>query len=134
MKDNNPVQGARPQHTIDAMRNGYLESKKREREDKLKNGITYVQYARYARYDAYVKLQGTYDSDISEIDHIFSVKDCWDNCIPLELVSNDGNLQVISRLKNRIKHSNSNVSLDEFLKNVGVQRLSKSQLNWKKVE
>lgn len=32
------------------------------------------------------------------------------------------------------KCDSSDISLQEFLNNVGVQRLSKSQLSWKKVE
>ena len=134
MKENNPVKGRRPDYILQAMREGYIKAKKEARKSLLETGITYKQYTQYARYDAYVKLIGTYDSSIEEIDHIFSIKDCWDNNIPLELVSHDNNLQILSKSENKKKATNSSITLDEFLNRVGVQGLSKSQTNCKKEE
>jgi len=134
MKNNNPVRGPRPKYVMDAMMKGYKEAKRKDREEKLRTGITYEEYARYARYDSYVKLEGKYNPKTHEIDHIFSIKDCWDNHIPLNLVSHDNNLQILTIKENKLKRDSSDISLQEFLNNVGVQRLSKSQLSWKKVE
>jgi hypothetical protein len=134
MRNNNPVRGPRPKYVMDAMMKGYKEAKRKAREEKLRTGITYEEYARYARYDSYVKLEGKYNPRTHEIDHIFSIKDCWDNHVPLELVSHDNNLQILTIEENKLKHGSSDITLDEFLNNVGVQRLSKSQLSWKKVE
>lgn len=134
MKENNPVQGSRPEYIITAMMQGYIDAKKKERAEKLRSGITFKQYAKYARYDSYVLLKGKYDPKTHSIDHIFTIKDCWDNKVPLELVSHPNNLQIIPKLDNWKKFSKSDISFEQFLTNVGVQRLSKSQLSWKKVE
>lgn len=134
MIENNPVVGSRPQYILDAMMNGYIEKSKLNRENKMKNGITFKEYASYSRYDAYVKLKGSYDSKHYSIDHIFTIKDCWDNKVPLELVSHDNNLQILTNSDNKSKASSSEISFNDFLKLIGVQRLSKSQLNWKRVE
>lgn len=133
----NPTKGKpRNKEVLKKMIDGYVKMRQDKRAEKLKTGITYNEYCRYARYDSYVKL---IPPDGFEIDHMFSLKDCWDNNVPLELVSHEKNLQFLTPEDNRKKSSKSSITLDEFKQLVGVQRLSKSQLDdlfssWKKVE
>lgn len=93
--------------------------------------LTFRQYSRYARHYAYSYI---YDFDVKglNIDHIFSVKDGYINKIPITLISHKNNLRLITKLENSIKNSKSLITLDEFYKNVGVQRLSKPTLNEEK--
>ena len=102
--------------------------------EKYKNGITFKQYAKMCR--------GIIPRDIKnktikfelEVDHIFSIKDCWNNKIFPYYASDIRNLRLISSEENKKKGSKSLLNLESFLLTIGVQRLSKAQFNWKRVE
>lgn len=98
------------------------------------NGITYEEYAKICRYIVPREMQTKNKWKELEIDHVFSIKDCWINKIHPRYVSHTSNLRIISSSENKAKGDKSLVSLDGFLSMVGVQRLSKAQFNWKRVE
>lgn len=124
MKANNPVpkNSKRGRESMlpafEARRNTFLKKL-------LQPNLSYKQYAKHARHIAYTyyKNNGLYDAS-KEIDHIYSVKDGYDNNVPILLISHPNNLRQISQAENRGKQSNSLVTLEEFYIGVGVQRLS----------
>ena len=101
---------------------------------KFKDGITYKQYSKICRNTTPTEMKKKVVKFETEIDHIFSVKDCWENKIHPNFVNHERNLRIISSEENRLKGQNSLYDLETFLSKVGVQRLSKAQFNWKQVE
>ena len=102
--------------------------------EKFKHGITYQQYSKICRQCIPKDIKSKTIKFEIEADHIFSVKDCWDNKIHPYYASSEKNLRLVKAEVNKAKGSNSLCTLDEFLSMVGVQRLSKAQFNWKQVE
>lgn len=101
----------------------------------FKNGMTYEQYAKSCRQIIPREFKEKTTKFITEVDHIFSIKDCWDNGIHPRYASNINNLRIVSANENKLKGKKSLITLNEFLSIVGVQRLSKAQFKyWKQVE
>lgn len=103
-------------------------------DNRFSDGITFKQYSKICRYIVPKDIQDQAKFGEWEVDHLFSVRDCWENKIHPRYASDRGNLRVIPAYKNREKSSSSSVTLSEFMSMVGVQRLSKAQFNWKRVE
>lgn len=101
---------------------------------KFKNGITYQQYCRICRGRAYSDMDRKSKKNKMEIDHIFSLKDCWENKIHPKYASHKNNLRLIPSKENLSKGKKSLIDLEEFLSIIGGQRLSKAQFDWKRVE
>lgn len=101
---------------------------------KFKDGITYQQYCKISRNRAYSNMNKESKRDKTHIDHIFSLKDCWENKIHPKYASHTNNLRIIDLKENLSKGKNSLITLEEFLSIIGGQRLSKAQFNWKRVE
>ncbi len=131
----NPTKGRK--RTASEMR-GISESSKLKAElywdHKFKDGITFQQYAKVCRSIIPKEFKDKAKWQEQEVDHVFSIKDCWKNKIYPRYTSNPNNLRIVSTEENKSKSSKSEISLDEFLSAVGVQRLSKAQFNWKRVE
>jgi hypothetical protein len=75
--------------------------------------VSYKTYSKAARHVAYC----VYDQEVPsgcEIDHIFSVKDGFDNKVPVMVISRPGNLRIVSMLENKEKASKSLISFEEF--------------------
>lgn len=101
----------------------------------FKNGMTFEKYAKICRQIIPKELKERTIKSKVEVDHIFSIKECWKNGIHPRYASDINNLRVISSAENKSKSSNSLVTLEEFLSMVGVQRLSKAQFKyWERVE
>jgi len=49
------------------------------------------------------------------IDHVFSVRDCFINCIPVWMAANPSNLELIPAKQNLQKNRKSNFTLNEFV-------------------
>lgn len=93
------------------------------------SSIPYWKYAKLSRAYAYSHI---FNKDIDggyHIDHIFSIKHGYENKIPITLISHINNLRIIPKHDNYVKGCKSLISLQEFYELVGVQRLSKTQLN-----
>ena len=101
---------------------------------KYKEGITYNQYAKICRACMPKNVKEQVKSIDYEIDHIFSLKDCWKYKIHPYYASCEKNLQILTQKQNKEKGSKSPYGINEFMSIVGVQRLSKAQFDWKQVE
>ena len=101
---------------------------------KFKNGITYQQYCRICRGRAYSNMNRKSEKNKMDIDHIFYLKDCWENKIHPKYASHKNNLRLIPSKENLSKGKKSLIGLEEFLSIIGGQRLSKAQFDWKRVE
>jgi len=113
MKENNPVPiGAkRPLYVIKAMHEG----RKRKVNSVRRNISTFKQYSKIARNIAYSFYKGKKGiPDGFEIDHIFSIKDGWENNIPVEVISHPKNLRLVTPQENRAKGANSLITLEQF--------------------
>ncbi len=133
--DMNPTKGRkRNSNEMIGIAKANREKAEKEWNEKFKDGITYQQYCKICRHRAYTNMNKQSVKHKTDIDHIFSLKDCWENKIHPKYASDKNNLRIISSTENLEKGSNSLISLEEFLSMVGGQRLSKAQFNWKRVE
>lgn len=133
--ESNPTKGRK--RTAKEMEGVIIANKKRAElywDDKFKDGITYNQYAKICRGVVPKEIKKQTIKFEIEADHIFSVKDCWEHKIHPFYASCEGNVRLIPARENKIKGNKSLYDLETFLKTVGVQRLSKAQFNWKRVE
>ncbi len=102
-------------------------------DEKFKDGITYQQYCKVCRSRAYSNMKKKSVKHEIDVDHIFSLKDCWENKIHPKHASDKNNLRLIPSQENLKKGSESLITLEEFLSLIGGQRLEKAQFNWKRV-
>jgi hypothetical protein len=51
-----------------------------------------------------------------EIDHVYSIRDGYDNAVPVEIISHRRNLRIIDRFWNRTKGSKSDITLSQLFK------------------
>lgn len=87
--------------------------------------MEYKLYARKARFMAYAHFgKGEHVPEGCVIDHKYSVKDGFENKVPLSIISHEYNLRLIPTEENLHKSSKSIITLEELYKGVGVQRLS----------
>ena len=100
---------------------------------KFKNGIDYKEYATICRRIIPKELKKETVKFVKEVDHIFSLKDCWRYKIHPYYASCKKNLRVISAEENKQKSDNSLYDIGEFLSIIGAQRLENVQFNWKQV-
>ena len=133
--DMNPTKGKKrnPKEMQGLAKASMLKAEK-EWNVKFENGITYKQYSKICRGLARKYFKGQTAKNEIEIDHIFSLKDCWKNKIHPRIASHKNNLRLIEMKENKKKAANSLITLEEFLSITGGQRLSKAQFNWKQVE
>lgn len=110
--EKNPTLGTnRPKDIIDALNKAKRE-KARKRWNKIDN---YKDYARTVRDVTYRNAYNTSIPSGFEIDHIFSVWDCWNHNVPVEMASHINNTRLITVEENKKKGKNSLVSYEEFL-------------------
>lgn len=123
MKENNPIKKGtkRTQEDIEKMKIGMEKSFQRKLKDYMPT--TFDEYSRIARYVAYREFNLKTPKGF-EIDHIFSIKDGFDNKVPLNVISDKQNLRLITIKENKNKHSNSLMTLEELYSRVGIQRLA----------
>lgn len=109
-----------------AMRSSFATRNKMYKEKYLKYiDMDLKEYSRKARAIAYQQFKrGNLIEDGLVIDHKFSVKDGYENKIPLMVLSHPFNLRLIEQSENLSKGDNSIITKDELLSGVGVQRLS----------
>ena len=123
MKENNPVTkgSKRTRDEVEKM----LVSREKNLQQKISNfkPTTYREYARFARFLSYRAFEKKVP-DGYQIDHIYSIKDGWDNNVPVFIISGPYNLQLLSEAENKKKSSESWITLDELYKRAGVQRLA----------
>lgn len=126
MQTNNPVPKgtAREDRFIDNMnqaRKYKFVAKLLETEGEL----TLREYSKIARHIAYsyYKRKGLYEKG-KVIDHIYSIKDGYDNGIPVFSISYPTNLRLVTVEENMAKGSKSLCTLSEFYAAASVQRLS----------
>lgn len=124
MKENNPVKAGtkRTRHVKSKMR----KTKKRNYIRRLnRNDLTFYQYSKHARHIAYSYYKrNNLTVEGKTIDHIYSIKDGYDNHVPLLVISHPSNLRLVTASENRDKGSSSLVTLEQLYYKVGVQRLS----------
>lgn len=122
MSANNPV----PKGSKRTLEIG--EAVRKAKEERLKDKIktfaasNFREYSRFARFLSY----RVFDKSVPngyEIDHIFSIKDGWENNVPVDIISGKFNLQLLPSSENKKKNSKSEIDLDELYKRAGVQRL-----------
>ena len=113
MKENNPVPigSSRPAYIKDII----AENKERKRIDTLNNWETYKfpKYAKVARAEAY-RVYGGHIPKGYTIDHMFSIKDGYDNRVPLCVISHKNNLRLIPSRENLSKGAKSVITLSEL--------------------
>lgn len=85
--------------------------------------MTFKEYSKKSRHMAYRRI-GRVPKGM-EIDHLFSIKDGYENQVPINVISDLYNLRVVTSEENRKKWHRSIITLDELYKGVGVQRLSR---------
>lgn len=133
--DMNPTKGRkRDPKEMQGIAKATMLKTEKEWDIKFEDGITYKQYSKICRSLASKHFKGQTVKNEIEIDHIFSLKDCWENKINPRITSHKNNLRLIEAKENREKGANSLITLEEFLSITGGQRLSKAQFNWKRVE
>lgn len=104
------------------------EAVRKAKEEQLNHKIktfepsSFREYSRFARFLSY-KAFGKKVPNGYEIDHIFSIKDGWENKVPVNIISGKFNLQLLPSLDNKKKNSKSEIGLDELYRRAGVQRL-----------
>ena len=88
-----------------------------------KDTLTFMQYAKKARTLAYAYYTNNdlYSPD-KVIDHIYSIKDGYDNGVPILLISHPMNLRLVSVVENSIKGATSIGNLHDFHIRIGVKR------------
>lgn len=97
-------------------------------EEKLKNFIPklsgdYVRYAKRARHHArkWAREQGhELGRTTYHVDHKFSIRDGWNNNLPVDILSHPSNLQILEAKKNSSKGSKSSITLEELLHNTNL--------------
>lgn len=109
---NPTVNTKRPKEVLDKM----LMGAKKKKLERWKNISTFKQYTSIARGIAYnIFKEGAEVPEGYEIDHIFSLKDCYENNIPVDRASHRNNLQFLTPEENRKKGCNSSITLQQFL-------------------
>lgn len=110
----NPTLGTkRPKEVIEAM----VQARRTANKSKWETIDTYDEYTKTARSIAYSYFnEGADVPEGYEIDHKFSLKDCYANNIPVWKASHVGNLQFLTSKENKKKGSTSCISLEEFKK------------------
>lgn len=87
--------------------------------------MTFHRYAKLARYVAYYHYgRGSKIPKGLVIDHLYSVKDGFNNKVPISILSHPFNLRLIPREDNLKKAFKSHITIEELFAGVGVQRLS----------
>ena len=84
---------------------------------------SYNRYAKIARYIAYKLYNKTVPKGFA-IDHRYSIKNGFENKVPLYIISHPFNLELLTIEENSSKFSNNSITLDELYNGVGVQRPS----------
>lgn len=116
MRGNNPVPvgSSRPDYIIEAL----ADANRKYARDRWDNIDNFKQYASTARYLAY-RHYGNKTLEGFEIDHIFSIKDGWDNGVDVEDISHPRNLRIVTIEENKAKHAKSLITLEQFYKLIG---------------
>lgn len=113
LSDKNPTKGTtRPRYVIDAMQN----NRRLAATSKWLSISDYKTYAKTCRYIAKTKINEVPKG--YAIDHIVSIKDCWENNLPVTIASNINNLQIIDSKANLKKGSSSSMSIEELLSKI----------------
>lgn len=109
----NPTKGTqRPKEVIVKM----MEGRRKKSIEKWSNISTYKEYTSVARSIAYCVFKEGAEVPVGyEIDHIFSLKDCFENNIPVHRASHRNNLQFLTPEENKKKGCNSDITLQQFL-------------------
>ena len=88
-----------------------------------KEALTFQQYAKKARILSYAYYTNNeLYSPEKVIDHIFSIKDGYNNGVPVLLISHPMNLRLVSVKENNAKGASSIGSLHDFHIRIGVKR------------
>lgn len=101
--------------------------------NKFKNGITFIQYAKICRTCVPEKIKKEARKKGNQIDHIFSIKDCWINKIHPHYVSDIKNLRILSMQENNKKGAKSDCTLQDFIDKIGVKDIKDIQFNWSRI-
>ena len=124
MKENNPVPKGtkRDAETVAVLK----EAKQKMLQEKIDtfSPKNFHEYAKFARYLSYKNFQLKTPQGF-HIDHIYSIRDGYDNNVPIEIISHKNNLRLIKAEENLSKGSKSDISCEELYRRVGVQRLSR---------
>lgn len=123
MKTKNPVPKGtkRPEYIAENI----IEARKIAFEKRIRECSydNYDSYAKIARYIAY-KLYNKKVPKGFAIDHRYSIKNGFENKVPLYIISHPFNLELLTIEENSSKSSNNSITLDELYNGVGVQRPS----------
>lgn len=123
MKTNNPIPkgSKRPEYIVDNI----VEARKLAFEKRIYefNYNDYQSYAKIARYIAYKQYNKKVPKGFA-IDHKYSVKNGFENKVPLHIISHPFNLELLTIEENSSKHCNNSITLDELYNGIGVQRPS----------
>ena len=132
--DMNPTKGRK--RTKEEMKGTGDASRKRyekEWENKFREGINYNQYTKISRRRAYTNMGKVSVKGVTEVDHIYSLKDCWANSIHPIYASDIVNLQLLTTEENKKKAGRSDITLQELLDRLNIKDLKDIQFNWPKI-
>lgn len=122
----NPTLGKkRPKEVMDKV----IKTKRQKDIERWAKIDNYKKYSKVARQIAYsLYKEGELVPAGYVIDHIFSVKDCWENNIPVHIASDSSNLRLITEAENLAKGANSCISLHQFLSKINNSTTIESTL------
>ena len=122
MKINNPFNDSKVKNKALSNSKEHKKSEVKALRDKNKifdKSLTFEQYAKRARYFAYYYYgRGELIPKGKVIDHIFSIKDGFENEVPLSIISHPFNLRLVNMRENNSKAFKSYMTLDELYNGV----------------
>ena len=135
LKENNPTKGKkRNPKEMEGLKKANRLKAVKEWDKKYKDGIKFWQYGKICRNLSYTNMNKISEKGIKEIDHIFSLKDCFKYSIYPIYASDINNLQILTSEENQSKAGRSDMTLQEFLRKIGIEDIKKAQFNWPKIE
>ncbi|MGL5714515.1 MAG: hypothetical protein ACRCX2_15960 [Paraclostridium sp.] len=119
MKHKNPVPKGSKRPEISKLMKELKMKNRNEKMDYLMTNTfdvckTFKEYAKIARQIAYAERKMSGIKDNLVIDHIFSIKDGFDNKVPLPIISHKNNIRFVSVNENSVKGAASLISLEKL--------------------